>query len=525
MRMAIYRHLQRLDLRYYDRNPVGRLMTRVTSDVDVLNDLFTSGVVTIFGDVFTLLGIMAVMLWMNWRLALVAFAVLPLIAIDHAVVPQARARVVPRGARLDRADQRVPAGKHHRHGHGAAVPPRGGELRPLRRHRSGASRRQHRLDLLLRGVLPGDRSGQRAGVGADHLVRRRQRAAAASLSLGALAAFLQYSQRFFRPISDMSEKFNVLQSAMASSERIFKLLDEPVHIESPARRSARPDAARGRPDIVFENVWFAYNDDPRDAEPDWVLQGRLVRGSTRASGSASSARPDRARRPRSTCCCVSTTSSAGGSPSTASTFASSISTSCAACSAWCCRTCICSRVRSPTTSGWGTRRSPTSRFARRPRAVHADRFIDALPGGPMRRRSRSAGATLSVGQKQLLSFARALAFDPQILILDEATSSVDTETEILIRDALTALMARTHDHCHRPSAVDDPGHGQDPGAAQRRAARGRHAPGAPRRARNLLQAVRTAVPRCRSGIPSDGDSCRVTSRQSPATEADVATRK
>ena len=126
LRMAIYRHLQRLDLRYYDRNPVGRLMTRVTSDVDVLNDLFTSGVVTIFGDVFTLVGIMGVMLWMNWRLALVAFAVLPLIVARHAVVPPQRARVVPRRARLDRAHQRVPAGEHHRHVDGAAVPARGG---------------------------------------------------------------------------------------------------------------------------------------------------------------------------------------------------------------------------------------------------------------------------------------------------------------------------------------------------------------------------------------------------------------
>ena len=128
LRMELYRHLQRLDLKYYDRNPVGRLMTRVTSDVDVLNDLFTAGVVTVFGDVFTLAGIMVVMLWMDWRLALVAFCVLPLIVLDHAVVPAERPRIVPRRARPDRADQRLPAGEHHRHVDGAAVPARGAEL-------------------------------------------------------------------------------------------------------------------------------------------------------------------------------------------------------------------------------------------------------------------------------------------------------------------------------------------------------------------------------------------------------------
>ena len=112
---------------------------------------------------------------MNWRLALVAFSVLPLIVLRHAVVPAQRPRLVPRGARLDRAHQRVPAGEHHRHVDGAAVPARGAELRALRRHRPQAPRREHRFDLLLRRVLPGDRGREHARVGADHLVRRRQR--------------------------------------------------------------------------------------------------------------------------------------------------------------------------------------------------------------------------------------------------------------------------------------------------------------------------------------------------------------
>jgi ATP-binding cassette subfamily B multidrug efflux pump len=145
IRMELYSHLQKLDLRFYDRNPVGRLMTRVTSDVDVLNDLFTSGVVSIFGDVFTLVGIMAVLVMMDWRLALITFSVLPLIA-----------RIVPHRAHLDRTDQCVPAGADHRDDDGAAVPPRRKGLCPLRRDRPRTPRRQHRFDLLLRRVLSGD---------------------------------------------------------------------------------------------------------------------------------------------------------------------------------------------------------------------------------------------------------------------------------------------------------------------------------------------------------------------------------
>ena len=133
MRMQIYGHLQRIDLQFYDRNPVGRLMTRVTTDVDVLNDLFTAGVVSIFGDIFTLLGIMIVLVAMDWRLALLAFSVLPLIVLVTQWFRTRGAGIVPDGAHLDRAHQRVSAGAHHRHGDGAALPARGPELRPLRR--------------------------------------------------------------------------------------------------------------------------------------------------------------------------------------------------------------------------------------------------------------------------------------------------------------------------------------------------------------------------------------------------------
>src|SRR3954453_4352899 len=264
LRMAIYRHLQRLDVRYYDRNPVGRLMTRVTSDVDVLNDLFTSGVVTIFGDVFTLVGIMGMMLWMNWRLALVAFSVLPIIFF---ITQWFRRNVrdsyrVVRGliARINAFLQENITGMS--------------TVQLFRRERLNFTRfdkidREHRdanVDSIFYYAVfyPAIEAVSTLAsaliiwYGGSSVLRN-------TLTLGALVAFIQYSQRFFRPISDMSEKFNVLQSAMASSERIFKLLDEPVAIESPAQPKRRPAPAAGH--IRFEDVWFAYNGD------DWVLKG------------------------------------------------------------------------------------------------------------------------------------------------------------------------------------------------------------------------------------------------------------
>ncbi len=153
IRIQVYAHMQTLDVRFYDRHPVGRLMTRVTTDVDAINDLFTSGVITVFGDVLVLAGIMIAMLVMNWRLALVAFLVLPLIALDGAMVPPQRPRVVPAGARPRRAAQRVPAGAPDRHGHRAALRPGAARARPLRTDQPRAPQREHRLDLFLRRVL------------------------------------------------------------------------------------------------------------------------------------------------------------------------------------------------------------------------------------------------------------------------------------------------------------------------------------------------------------------------------------
>jgi len=446
LRMAIYRHLQRLDLQYYDRNPVGRLMTRVTSDVDVLNDLFTSGVVTIFGDVFTLVGIMGVMLWMNWRLALVAFSVLPLIFF---VTQWFRRNVrdsyrTVRGliARINAFLQENITGMS--------------TVQLFRREHTNFARfdaidRAHR-DANIESIFyyavfyPAIEVVSTLATsliiwyGGGSVLHR-------ALTLGALVAFVQYSQRFFRPISDMSEKFNVMQSAMASSERIFKLLDEPVAIESPAQPARRHTPGHGH--IRFENVWFAYNDD------DFVLKdvsfevrpGERV-GIVGATGSGKTTlinlllRFYDVKRGRITIDGVDVRqldlADVRGLFSLVLQDVHLFSGT------------VADNIR------LGNPAIGDDRVRAAARAVHAEPFILRLPDG-YASAVAERGSTLSVGQKQLLSFARALAFDPRVLVLDEATSSVDTETELIIRDALHVLMAErtTIAIAHRLSTIQD----------------------------------------------------------------------
>ena len=446
LRLVIYRHLQRLDLRYYDRNPVGRLMTRVTSDVDVLNDMFTSGVVTGFGDILTLVGIMGVMIWMNWRLALVSFLVLPIIIfITQWFRKNVReAYRVVRGwiARINAFLQENITGM--------------ATVQLFRREAVNFARfdeinRRHREanveQIFYYAVFYPAVEAVSTLASALIIWYGGARVIGGALTFGALVAFLQYSQRFFRPISDMSEKFNVLQSAMASSERIFKLLDEPVRIESPARPVARPAPARGH--IAFENVWFAYNDE------DFVLRnvsfevrpGERV-GIVGATGSGKSTlinlllRFYEVTRGRITVDGVDLRqldlADLRGVFSLvlqdvhlfSGTIADNI------------------RLGNPSIDDRRVRRAAE--------AVHADAFISRLPGA-YASAVAERGATLSLGQKQLLSFARALAFDPRVLVLDEATSSIDTETELVIRDALHVLMAgrTTIAIAHRLSTIQD----------------------------------------------------------------------
>ncbi|HET8712502.1 MAG TPA: ABC transporter ATP-binding protein [Gemmatimonadales bacterium] len=445
LRRQIYTHLQRLDVRFYDRNPVGRLMTRVTTDVDVLNDLFTSGLVSVFGDVFTLAGIMIVMLAMNWRLALVAFAVLPLIVV---ITQWFRRNVREHYRKVRMWIARINAYLQE-HITGMAT------VQLFRREGRAFDRfdeinRQHR-DANIQSIFyyavfyP---AVEIVGALASALIiwYGGGWTLEGTLTLGSLVAFLQYSQRFFRPISDISEKFNILQAAMASSERIFALLDEPVVITSPAA-PVRPARTEGH--IIFDHVWFAYNGEDyvlRDVSFE-VRPGERVgivgatgagkstiinlllrfydvsRGAVRVDG-VDVRHMDLQELRRLFSLVLQDVHLFSG------TIAENI------------------RLGNETVTDAAVRAAAD--------AVHATPFILRLPNGfasPVAER----GATLSVGQKQLLSFARALAFDPRILVLDEATSSVDTETELLIRDALQVLMKgrTTIAIAHRLSTIQD----------------------------------------------------------------------
>ena len=447
MRMQVFGHLQRLDVQYYDRNPVGRLMTRVTTDVDVLNDLFTAGVVSVFGDIFLLLGIMTALLIMDWRLALLAFTVLPLIVL---VTQWFRHNVRESYRSVRTWIARVNAF--------------------LQEHITGMStvqlfRRERRALEAFDEVNRGHRDANVDSIfyyavfyPAIEVIGALSTALiiwfgggwvlGGTLSLGSFLAFVLYAQRFYRPISDLSEKFNILQAAMASSERIFKLLDTPPLIVSPPSAVRYPLSDRHGA-IRFEDVSFAYNG------TDFVLRnvsfdvnpGERV-GIVGATGAGKSTiinlllrfydvtsgrilidgvdiREMELKELRRMFSLVL---------QDVHLFSGTIA----------------SNIR------LGEEEIDDAAVRQAAVAVHASAFIETMPAG-YRTAVAERGATLSVGQKQLLSFARALAFDPKILVLDEATSSVDTATEILIRDAIHRLMAgrTTIAIAHRLSTIQD----------------------------------------------------------------------
>jgi ATP-binding cassette subfamily B protein len=445
MRMQIYGHLQRLDLRFNDRNPVGRLMTRVTTDVDVLNDLFTSGLITVFGDVFTLVGIMVVLLTMNWKLALVSFAVLPLIVLVtqwfRRNVRESYRTVRLWIARINAYLQENISGMStvqlfRREGRNFA---RFDQINSSHREANIASIFYYAVFYPAIEVIGALATSLILWYGGGRVM-------SGLLTLGSLVAFIQYSQRFFRPISDISEKFNLLQAAMASSERIFALVDTPVVVHSPATPAK---AADRRGEIAFDHVWFAYNGD------DHVLRDvsfRVAPGERVAIVGATGAGKSTivnlllrfydVTRGRILVDGIDIREmDLDGLRRLFSLVLQDVQLFAGT---------VASNIR------LGNDAITDEQVRRAAEAVHASPFIDRLPAGfdtPVAER----GATLSVGQKQLLSFARALAFDPRILILDEATSSVDTETELLIRDALRVLMGgrTTVAIAHRLSTIQD----------------------------------------------------------------------
>jgi ATP-binding cassette subfamily B protein len=435
LRMGLFRHLHRLPVQFYDRNPVGRLLTRVTSDVDVLNEMFTSGVVAVFGDFFSLLFIVVVMLQLDAELALVTFAVLPLIAVATALF---RKRVRDCYRRIRTAIARINAHLNE-HVTGMSV------VQLFNRERKSFAEfeeinRTHQkafLDSVLAHSLFYPTIEVLSSVAiASILWYGGHQVLEETLTIGILIAFIQYAQRFFRPIQDLSEKYNILQSAMASSERIFKLLDTPVSIDSPADAVIPAPAASqgGRPSgrIEFRDVWFAYHDE------DWVLQdisltiepGETVAvvGHTGAGKTTLTSLPLRFYDVQKGQVLVDGVDVRrwdlqalrrrfGVVLQDPFLFAGTIE----------------SNIR------LGSEHVTEEDVEEAIEELRVGDFIRALPNG-YQEEVRERGNTLSVGQKQLISFARALAHNPQILILDEATSSVDTETEFRVREALNRMV-------------------------------------------------------------------------------------
>ena len=428
MRMQIFRHLQNLSPSFYDRNPVGRLLTRVTTDVDVLNELFSSGLVSVFGDVFTLLGIIVAMLLLDWRLALVTMAVIPFIGVATAIF-RSKARDSYRRVRI--AIARINAFLNE---HITGMP----VVQLYNRERKSAIRfaainEQHRLanmDSVLAyswfypviKLVSSIALGLIIWYGGGRMIQ-------GAMELGALVAFIQYSERFFRPIADLSEKYNILQSAMASSERVFTLLDTPVEVGNPVNPILPSGSPRG--EIEFRNVWFAYNNE------NWVL--RDVSFHVQPGESVAIVGHTGAGKTTTTSLLMRFYDIQRGEilldgRNIVSLDLGYLRHAFAV-------------VLQDVFLFSGTLESnirlgsdiPRERILSAARDVNLMPFIESLPNG-LEHEVNERGTTLSVGQRQLLAFARALAHDPQVLILDEATSSVDTETEIQIRQAIDRVM-------------------------------------------------------------------------------------
>ena len=474
LRSQIFRHLQRMHIGFYDKNPVGRLVTRVTTDVDALNDMFTAGVVSIFEDVFVLAGILAIMLCMDWKLALITFAVLPLIfwatMVFRVKVRDSYRRIRVAIARINSYLQEAVSGM-------LVLQLFNREKRALRQFsKINASHMEAFKDAIMAyavyypvvEILSAIAVAAIIWFGGGHVIQNIHthtvtiqrtahfvtlRVVPTVTTIGILVAFMQYAQRFFRPIQDLSDKYNILQSAMASSERIFKLLDTPVDIESPAI-TKKPEGP-GR--IEFDHVWFSYGlrgtasdslakldaraptDSSSDgAERDWVLRdvsftiepGETIavvghtgagkttlislllrfydvqKGAIRIDGVDVKEMDLNDLRRRFGVVLQDPFLFSG-------TVAGNI------------------RLGSDWIADKDVERAAEE--------VNLADFIRSLPGG-FGEEVRERGSTLSTGQKQLISFARALAHNPQILILDEATSSVDTETEFRVREALSRMV-------------------------------------------------------------------------------------
>ena len=436
LRTEIFSKLQRQEIAYYDKYPVGRIVTRLTSDVDALNEMFTSGVIDVLGDLVVIFAIIAWMFVIDWKLAIVSLMTVPLLfACTNWFRKHARNgfdKVRTRNAKLNAFLQEYISGAQ-------TVQLMNAEKKAQRRfHDINDDYRQANIETIYYYSIFYPLVDFIGTVGIATVIfffgyetLSGMSAAGAGLTVGVLASFIQYSQYLFQPIRDLSDKFNVLQAAIVASHRIFILLDLPIEVTTPAEPK-KTGAVKGR--IEFQNVWFAYKDE------DWVLKDvsfTVEPGDNIAlvghTGSGKTTVTNLLMRfydvQKGRILVDGVDVREWDLEDLRSNFAVVLQ------DVFLFSGSIENNIR------LGNTEISRDRIEWAAREVHADRFIRELDGD-YEFKVRERGAGLSVGQKQLISFARALAFDPKILILDEATSSIDTETEQLIQQAVERVMQR-----------------------------------------------------------------------------------
>ena len=430
MRQEIFSHLQKMSLSYFDKNPVGRLVTRVTNDTETLNEMYTNVLINLFKDIFIIIGIIIIMFRLNVKLSLVSFTIVPIVIIS-AFIFRSYARDAYRMVRIKLA--KINSALSENISGMKIVQIFNQEKRKLKEFMNindeyyQASMRQIKIFAIFRPSMDLLYSLALAIL----IWYGGARVYSETLQFGVLYAFINYIQKFFQPINDLSEKYNMLQSAMASSERIFKILDTEIDIKDPKNPIELPEKIKG--EVEFKNVWFAYEKD------DWVLRDinfKIKPGQTVALVGATGAGKTS----------IINLISRFYDIQQGEILIDGINIQKIKKSELRKKIGVVLQDVFLFTGDIGSNISLNAnidkdKIKQTAKYVNADKFISKL-SNKYDHEVKERGSTLSAGQKQLLAFARALAFDPNILVLDEATANIDTETEMLIQDALEKLTAQ-----------------------------------------------------------------------------------